>query len=358
MINLPLRRLLAALKVVAPAVAGKPTLPVLANVLISTEGLQTVRIAATNLEIGITHRIAAQVNEPMSITINHARLVALLSAVASDDQTRLSLERVGDQVRLTAPRLSTHLAIIDGDEFPTIPTGSGEPLTLAGDVVRDWARMVYAAASDDSRPILAGLGITPQWSACADGFRLAMRRANPDAPALPTLIIPPAFLRALDLTAESYSLWHGNQAVISDGKTSVTTRLIEGKFPDVARVVPQRYSLVFIGSVDRALFVRAVTAAMVTSANDVPYVKFKRKAGGAITLHTKNDTGDSVLELEVNSTERDGAFEIALNGKYVLDMLKSISGDSVTLSIANAQTPAMCSGVDGLIHIIMPLTLR
>jgi DNA polymerase-3 subunit beta len=147
-----------ALATVGRAVAGKSTLPVLANVLLTTDG-QRLKVVATNLEIAITHWIGGQVLEPGGITVP-AKLLSDVVGGLPNEPITLTLDPRVQTVKLACGRFTTNIKGIEADEFPAIPTvaGTAPAAVLPAAVLREViGQVAYAAATDDSRPVLAGV---------------------------------------------------------------------------------------------------------------------------------------------------------------------------------------------------------
>jgi DNA polymerase-3 subunit beta len=176
----------AGLDMVARAVRERSTLPVLSNVLLATEGGR-LKLAATNLEIGITCWIAAQVETDGAITVP-ARTFADLVDALPQDAVSMALNGA-HTLKLQAGRFKSTLKGIAAEEFPVIPGVEGdgavhtECFSIAPDTLRAMIdQVVFAAAKDESRPILTGVLAKFDGKAftlvAADGFRLSVRTAQ------------------------------------------------------------------------------------------------------------------------------------------------------------------------------------
>ena len=166
-----------ALGQVSRAVATKTALPVLSNVLLATDEGR-LKIAATNLEIGITTWIDAQVEEEGKITVD-ARLLSEFVNTLPADTVQLSADQVRFSLTVQCGRDKAAINGIDADDFPVIPSVTGEAFTAVVEpqLLREMIGQVeLAAAQDDSRPVLAGVLTRFEGNtitlAAADGFRL------------------------------------------------------------------------------------------------------------------------------------------------------------------------------------------
>ena len=164
---------------VSRAVATKTSLPVLSNILLATDRGQ-LKLAATNLEVGITCWVDCAIEEEGQVTVP-ARLLTDFVGNLPNDAVRLELDRRTLALTVRAPRSKATIKGIDAEDFPAIPTVEGEPTTtMAPDLLREMiSQVVFAAAKDESRPVLAGVHLRFDGDrltmSAADGFRMAVR---------------------------------------------------------------------------------------------------------------------------------------------------------------------------------------
>src|SRR5438105_2267495 len=174
------------LQIVGKAVANKTTLPVLNNILISTDGGR-LKLAATNLEVGITHWIGCQVEEEGAITVP-ARLLTDFVSSLPNDKVVMSLDERTRTLNLKCARYEANIKGISSEEFPIIPEVSEKPVAkIPAPLLKEMiGQVAFAASSDDGRPVLAGVYVQIEGRemlmAAADGFRLAKRTTSLDAP--------------------------------------------------------------------------------------------------------------------------------------------------------------------------------
>ncbi len=169
------------LSVVGRAVAVRSTLPVLGNILLATDDGR-LKLAATNLDIGITHWIGAKVETEGAITVPARQLTDYVNSLPPD-KIDIELNARTQTLHLKCARYDANIKGVDASEFPIIPTiGEGNKITIEPDILREMIEQTtVAAATDDSRPVLTGIfarfdknGVT---FAAADGFRLSIRSA-------------------------------------------------------------------------------------------------------------------------------------------------------------------------------------
>lgn len=364
------------LATVSHAVAGKSTLPVLANVLLATDGGR-LKLAATNLEVGITHWIGAQVQEEGAITVP-AKLLADVIGGLPNDRVTITLDARTQTIKVECGRFTSNIKGIEADEFPTIPTiADKQPAAvLQPDVLREAiGQVAFAAAADDTRPVLAGVLVRMRenrlFMAAADGFRAATRIVTlPEPVSQQAEFIVPA--RALEELARiageaqgtiSITLAPGGSQVLFHTETTeLVSRLIDGKFPDVERIIPQQYLTRTI--LDTAELAKAVKLASYFAAASQNVIKLTMEPGGELGPG-KLVISANAAEVGDNTGEIDGMIhgeggQIALNVKYLSELLSSVKSAQIALETQSAQSPGVFKpvGQDSYVHIIMPMSIR
>lgn len=363
------------LATVSHAVAGKSTLPVLSNVLLSTDNGR-LKLAATNLEIGITCWIGAKIEEEGAITIP-AKLLSDVVGGLPNDKVTLALDARTQSITVTCARFTSNIKGIEADEFPPIPTVTDRDpvISLPPDVLREAIDQVaFAAANDDSRPVLAGVLIRLRDSnaifAAADGFRLATHTmALPEPLAAAQEFIVPA--RALSELAriigdtDTVSIIitpGGNQVLFHTETVDLVSRLIDGKFPDFERIIPSSYATRTV--LDTQELVKAVKLASFFAISSQNIVKVTLEPGGElgpghlIISANAAEVGDNTGTLD-GMVHGEGG-QIALNVKYLSEALNAIKTAQVAFETQTPQSPGVLKpvGQEGYVHIIMPMTIR
>jgi DNA polymerase III subunit beta len=364
------------LATVSHAVAGKSTLPVLSNVLLATDGGR-LKLAATNLEVGITHWIGAQVQEEGAVTVP-AKLLADLVGGLPNDKVTITLDARTQTVKVECGRFVSNIKGIEADEFPTIPSiADKEPTaSLPPDVLREAIDQVaFAAASDDSRPVLAGVLVRLRdnrlFLAAADGFRLATRVVNLPEPVAQhgEFIVPARALAELARIAADAQgpvtiivTPGGGQVLFHTENTELVSRLIDGKFPDVERIIPQQYATRTV--LETSDLAKAVKLASFFANASQNVVKLTMEPGGElgpgklVISANAAEVGDNTGELDGMVVGEGG--QIALNVKYLAELLGSVKTGQIALETQTASSPGVFKpvGQDGYVHIIMPMSIR
>jgi DNA polymerase III subunit beta len=359
------------LSIVSNAVAGKGSLPVLANVLIATDG-NRIKLAATNLEIGLTHWIGAQIEEEGAVTLP-AKLLSDVVGGLPNEKVTLTLDTRTQSIKIACGRFTTNIKGIEADEFPTIPgVGGDAALTMPADALTEAIHQTaFSAAKDDSRPVLAGVLMRVKdaslFLAAADGFRLAVRTLTlVDAAAEAfEAIIPARALDSVTKIAAGADVVHirravgGNQIVFATEATELVSRLIEGRFPDVERIIPQQYTTRAI--VDTVAITKAVKLAAPFATASQNVIKLTMQPGdpGQIVISANaSEIGDSAGEIDAAVSGEGGP--ISVNVKFALELLDVIKASSIAIETLTPQSPAVIKpvGVDGYTCVIMPMAPR
>jgi DNA polymerase-3 subunit beta len=366
------------LTVVGRVVPTKSTLPVLSNVLLSTRDGE-LQLTANNLELSVAHRVPAAIAREGEITLPSRLLSDYVALLDHGQKVELDLNSKTHKVHLACGRYEANVAGIDAEDFPPIPAVSGgTSFSIPAGVLKEAINeVVFAAAPDDTRPVLAGvllkMGGGSLTLAAADGFRLAVRTVElPEAGPDLQMIVPAKTLievaRLLGSAADDDQVAinttpNGNQIYFAFGKTEITSRLIEGQFPDYQRIIPpDAKTKVKVSTTD---FLRATRAAAVFARDNSNIVRLecspsKENAelalGSILVKSTSAEMGDNEGNLDA-VVEGDDT-QIAFNGRYLRDALEAIDTPEVLLQITGPSSPGIIRPAgepNGYLHVIMPM---
>lgn len=361
------------LGIVGKAVSTRSTLPVLGNVLLATEASR-LKLAATNLELGITCWIGAHIEEEGAITVPARTLVDMVNAFASE-QVNMELNLRTKTLRLTCGRSEANIKGIDAHEFPLIPQAEPDGIQIPPELMRDMiAKTAFAAAADESRPILTGVqvafGEDRVTMAAADGFRLSVSYVNLEAAADEpfSLIVPANSLKELYRISgdqeESISLTlpaGRGQAIFHLSDIELVSQLIDGTFPDYDQIIPRSHATRTVvntaemRSACKAADIIAREAAHTTRLRVYP--EDELNPGHMVVAATSAETGDN--ETEIDALVDGDPIEIAFNVKYLNDVLGVIDTPQVALETTSESSPGVIRpvGNDDFVHVIMPMQL-
>ena len=371
------------LGIVGRAVATRSTLPVLSNVLLETDQGR-LKLAATNLEIGITCWVGSMIENEGSITVPGRLLNDLVSSLAPDKV--ISLQTKGANLHLTCPGYDANLRGIAAEEFPVIPQVAGNASCAVGpkELHEALSQVGFAAASDDTRPVLAGVQFsfrgTSLTLAAADGFRLALRNLEIVRPLGEDLdIIVPAravqeLTRILGDQEEPVEILitsNRSQVLFHLNSVDLVSRLIEGAFPDVKQIIPTRHVTRVIVSTKDFQNANKIASLIARDANNIVRLVVSSAVAngnpdhvsegpsGQVSVGAVADVGDTHSIVDAVIEGESAQLTIAFNGKYLGDVLGAINTAQVSLELNSPSSPGVLRPVGGsaYTHVIMPMHL-
>jgi DNA polymerase III subunit beta len=359
------RDLHEGLQTVARAVSSRSSLPILGNVLLDPE-TDTLRLAATDLELGIERRVPARVGEAGPITLP-AKTLSEIVNVLPEAEVTIAADSTGDVV-LTCRRSEFRLHGLPAEEFPVLPeVGAEATFSLPeGELGRMIRQTIFAAASEDTRPILTGvytvLTDRTLMMVSTDTHRLALRQGTvSEATGEVAAIIPARALQELSRGLEPEGeqpiqvRLDRNQVQFRSERLAVVSRLIEGQFPKYEKVVPSEHTRRL--TIQKDEFQQAVRRAAVVAQHNNHRI-IMRTAGEMLTLTAEGDMGRAHEEIEVIREGDD--IQIAFNARYVLDCLGVIDSEGLYLEMTEPLRPAVMRPVGGpdYLMVIMPMSLQ
>ena len=362
------------LNIVGRAVASRSTLPVLSNVMLATDNGQ-LKLSATNLEIGVNCWVGAKVEEEGAITVP-ARLLGEFVSSLPPERIDMQLDETTQTLNLKCARFESNMRGIDAQEFPLVPSATdGEAaINLEPESLRTMIdQVVFAAATDESRPILTGVLVQFDEDnltmAAADGFRLSVKATKLNQPFgdVTDVIIPARAL--VELARISGDQEQPVEVIITQARKQIlfhlqnidlVSQLIEGKFPDYNQIIPKGYATRSV--METSGFLKAARVSHLFARDSANIIKLEvipagdELMNGRITLvATSAELGDNVAEIDA-SIEGD-PLEIAFNAKYLIDVLSIIDSPQVVLETSAASSPGVLRpvGDDQFTHVIMPM---
>jgi DNA polymerase III subunit beta len=360
-----------ALQNVSRFVSSKSQLPILSNILISTDEGR-LKLSATNLEVGINYWIGAKIEKEGSTTIPNREITEFISYLSSG-KIDLSLDE-NNLLKITSSRAESTFATIPATDFPVLPsldqkTAFDIDLSLFNQAI---SQIAFSAAIDDTRPVLTAVlcQFTPNniTLVTTDGFRLSQKviklveplSLKDDQPI--SFLIPQKTL--LEITKLSKTAKKLQMGLTSDGHQMVfvledlelVSRLIEGDYPDYQRIIPESFSKkVFI---NKSEFTQAVKIASVFAQKSANVVKFSLQKSKLILSANAPQLGQNQASVEAKF-EGD-PLEIAFNYKFVSDFLTVCKGEEIIIELNESLTPGFFHDQSdpNFTHIIMPVRIQ
>jgi DNA polymerase-3 subunit beta len=363
------------LSVVSHAVSSRSTLPILANILLSTEHGR-LKLSATNLEIGINCWIDAEIHEEGTTTVP-AKLVTDFVSSLPQSSVDITVPEDSHTINIKSLRSSADIKGMDPSEFPLIPSAEGgeTPVILDTALLKEMiAEVAFAAADDDSRPVFTGVHVEVNNEkltfAAADAFRLAVRIAPLPGHGEPhdNILIPARTLTELarilpsEGTVQMIVTPNRSQVLFHTEQIDLVSRLIEGTFPNYRQIIPKEHTTrAVIETKEFAAAVKSVTPFARDSSN---ITRVKVSGGGSegmepgtLTIEaTAEDVGNNVstINAAVDGPEQ----QIIFNVKYLADVLAVIGTPEVALEVASAARPGVIRpvGPADYTYVIMPMS--
>ena len=349
-----------ALGTVARVANSRGTLPVLANVLIKTIN-NRVSVSATNLDIAITHYIGAKVGKDGAITVPARLMQDFISSLPSGV---INLELEDLHLHITTDQYESVINGVAADEFPVMPAIEGGKTwkVPSGDLKKSLQQVVIAASTDESRPVLTGVLIHSQdgklYMAATDSYRLAEKNLGKHDGEISLLVPVSAMqdvLRVLgDFEGDVEVTNDDQQVLFKVGDVELVARLIDGKYPDYRKLIPQSFAVT--ANLKRADLLN------VTKVSSL----FARESAGSITINVDEEAQNlSVKSIAsqlgentaVANAKVTGSGSITLNSRYLLDALHATTSDDIIFAFNGKLEPIVIRDPksDEYIHIVMPL---
>jgi DNA polymerase-3 subunit beta len=363
-----------ALGIVSRAVSPRSTLPVLANILITTEGDGKLRLSATNLEIGISCWIPAQIKEEGGVTIPARTLCDWIGKLPSD-AISMNVKPTDQSTDVKCGRSTTNMKGIDAQEFPPMPgydLSAGIVINLS--TLKDAIRQVaFAASQDEARPALQGVLFLIDKDTltlvATDGFRIAVRSMaiGGDNPKV-SVIIPAKALTELSRIAgdcETVTVLippERGQVVfhLNNDTAEIVSQLIDGNFPPYKAIIPKSFKT--HATISTSAFQNACEQVEIVAREGNNVTRIHVQPGtdgvGMVQLASQSDAvgaAESVIDATVKGPE----IMVAFNVRFLREVLGVIKSASVILETNAMNTPAVIrsSDDDSYIHVIMPMNI-
>jgi len=362
------------LNIAGRAVSSRMSLPILGNVLIATDGGR-LRLSATNLEIAITCWVGAKVEEEGAIAVPARTFSDFVSTLPSAPMD-LEVDASSQTLHIQCGRTRANLKGNSPEDFPTrVQPPNEEAIELDATAVRDMiAQVVFAAAPDMERPILAGVlaefeGNTLSLIA-ADGFRLSLRRQELERDlGQPMQIIVPA--RALSevarIAAESKEpirmqvLKDRSQVLFRIDEVELVSQLVEGLFPDYKQIIPKNYLTRTIVDTKELQAATRRASVIARGANNIIRLQIFAEEEGQPSRMTVSavaaELGDNVVDMD--AMVEGESMRIAFNARYLLDLLDAIKTENLLLETSSPSSPGVFRPLgpeaEDFTHIVMPM---
>ena len=361
--------LLKALGHVHRVVERRTTIPILSNVLVrATE--RSLRLKATDLDLEVTEEVAADVAQTGGTTLPAHVLHDIVRKLPDGAQVTLDMSGDASQLLLRSGRSRFQLQCLPESDFPDLTTGElPHRFTLqAGQLKQLIEKTQFAISTEETRYYLNGIymhamqveGHSVLRFVSTDGHRLARVEvpAPEGAAEIPGVIVPrkavseiqkliedPAAAITVELSATKIRFTFGDVVL--------TSKLIDGTFPDYGRVIPAGNDKMLL--VEKGSFAAAVDRVSTISAERGRAVKLALSDGKLVLSVNNPDSGSATEELDVDYES--APLDIGFNARYLLDITGQLDGDTALLKLADAGSPTIVQDHDGApaLYVLMPM---
>ncbi len=361
--------LLRSLNHVQSVVERRNTIPILANVKMIAAG-NVLSLSTTDMDLEINESMEAKIDQEGATTVPAVTLHDIVRKMPDDSTVTITLDSSGNFMTVEADRSNFRLSCLSADDFPqlgedNLPTEFNIPAAELRALID---RTRFAMSTEETRYYLNGIymhatesnGVQVLRAVATDGHRLAQfDMPLPEGAAeMPAIIVPRKAIgeirKLIDEAADTINI------AISDNKlrfkfdhTVLTTKLIDGTFPDYTRVIPTGNDKVL--EVNPKVFTGAIDRVSTISDGKSRALKITLN-GKTMTLSANSpEAGSATEDIEVASDISD--IEIGFNAKYLLDITSLVDGDGCRISLADSSSPTIIqdTGDNSSLFVIMPL---
>jgi DNA polymerase III subunit beta len=349
-----------ALQTVQRGISSRPGIPALTGVLIDASDDGTLTLTTTDLEVSARLAIQVQVQEP-GLALVPARLLA--DTVKSLSDAPVDVETDQSQAHIRCAAYEGALRLLPAEDFPGLQEPAGTRITVEPSAFAEAVGQVARAASrDEARPVLTGVLLEVSREGvvlvATDSYRLAVRDLVATADGEARAIVPERALTeagraAADLKGDIEAVTDGSQIAFRVGALTLTSRLIEGEFPNYRQLLPEGYESRL--TVSRQQLLEAVRRVGLLARDTTP-VRMEFNALGVKLSSSSPDVGQAVETVEARYEGED--LTAAFNPQYLIDGLTAATGESVRIDVRDGLKPGVVRGEgDELTYLVMPVRL-
>ena len=339
------------------------TIPILGNLLLETDGKSELRLIGTDLEVGVSTKIPAQILQEGSITVPSKKFFDIVRELP-EGELEITVAK-NNAVNIKAGKAFFKIMGLAKEDYPKLPEWTEEKaLEIDQSLLKESLSLTsFAISNDETRYVLNGVFFSVKNKqirfVATDGRRLAFiekelpHKAKQDF----EMIVP---IKAIQELLKILS-WEGvvqiiptqNQVIFNFQDTFLVSRLIEGHFPNYEQVIPKEEQT--NTSVNRESFLQAVRRAALLTSMDSPAVKLDFLKGKILVSSRSPNLGEAKEELAAEVRGRE--LTIGFNPHYLTDVLKNLDMEDVSISLTDPEKPGLVKGKNGYLYVIMPMQL-
>ena len=360
---------------VSRAVPSRPSKPVLGNVLVTAStDTQQVTLVGFDETLGIQTTFAAQVEQGGSLTLPAKLLGDIVSRLPNED---IDISEDDDEpvVTLSCSAGRYQVRGLSAQDYPKLPdVETNEPVKVAADALIEGLKgALFATSSDETKQVLTGVHLTADADmmefAATDGHRLSVvQTVDEDGPASTlqmNVTIPGKALRELERVLQLYPSnepvafqLNATQVVFNLGQQRITTRLLEGQYPNYRQLIPKQFERQL--TIDRKQLVSSLEriAVMADQRNNIVKLSLSKDAQSLALSVEAQEVGSGLETLPAQITGED--LDIAFNVRYLLEGLKALPTSEIQIQCNSATSPSVLTPLGGtkMTYLVMPVQIR
>lgn len=337
------------------------SLPILNNILLEAKN-NNLYIYATNLEVGVEFVIPSKIYKDGKCSVSGSILNNFLNKL--DNNETVSIEKIGNNISISSKKNTTLLKTQPTDDFPIIPKIDNNKHTIKIDKITNGIKSVlFASAVSDIKPEIASVYIYTENEnivfVATDSFRLAEKKVYDKNIKIKNILIP--YKNAFELVRFFENIFgnvivsfNKNQLSITSDNMYFMTRLTDGVYPDYRQIIPKSYKTQSTILKDDLLEALRIADVFVDEFHRI--VLHVITEDNVIEINSKNNNiGENVTIIDTNTNGED--IEVFFNNKYIIDILKILQTESVSLKFSDVNKPLVITGVgdESLTYIVMPV---
>jgi len=356
--------LVEGIQTVQNAVSLKSSLPILSNVLLEADKNE-LKLTATDLDIGICSTIPVSVEQSGSITIPARKFFDIVKALPDGSEITLSMKK-NNFVTIKSGKANFKIIGLPKEEFPQLPVFKDQDaITLGQEELKDMLNLTdFAISRDDTRYVLNGILLITRGDfisvVATDGRRLAV--ANKVLPKKTlvdrSVIIPTKTVqevkRILSEEGEIIIKFSDNQILFSFPTCFILSRLIEGEYPNYKKVIPTKSDKEV--KVLRNELLAATKRASIFTDQDSMAIKMNIKKKKMTISKNTPYLGEAKEEIDIDFSG-EGDLEIGFNPRYLIDVLKNLTEDEITIEVNDASKPGVIRRGEEYTYVVLPMQL-
>ena len=347
-------------------IGSKPQLPITSNILLEAT-LKGIFLTATNLETTIKVSLPGKVIEEGSICLP-AKLITDLVATLPKETVEIETEQ--EHAKIKTGKTKTSMPGISATEYPpisTISSSKGRVLDKEK-FISTLSKVTFSAATDEARPLLMGVlfEITDKdiTVVTTDGYRLTKTEMETSEGTATTLVVPARALSEVIRIGQeekeekkiTITETDDGQIQYEIGETQINTRQIEGEFPNYKKRLPTSYKTQ--AQIDTEELLRAVKSAAIFAKDSAGIIKIAVTKTEVLVSANTPQVGENTIEVEGKITGEEN--KVAINSRFLLDLLPAISGETLLLELSGALNPVVFKDPtnETFVHIVMPVRVQ